>query len=73
MEQMNAIELKSKLPEKDLSHRGKRWRWFCSHIAEMTNLSFDKFLNKKGSAGEVQFNHEGGKLNLVVQKVYLLI
>ena len=73
MKQMIAIERNCKLLEKDLSHRRKKWRQFCSHIAEMTNPSFDKFLNRKGSTGEVQFNHEGGKLNLVVQKVYLLI
>ena len=73
MEQINAIEQNCKLLEKDLSHCRKRWRQFCSHIAEMTNLSFDKFLNKKGSAWEVQFNYEEVKLNFVMQKVYLLI
>ena len=73
MEQMNAIERDCKLLEKDLSHRRERWRQFHRHIAEITNLSFDEFLNKKVSAGEMQFDHEGGKLNLVVQKVYLRI
>ena len=69
LEQINAIELNTKALSKDLKDRKKRWRAFRSHIAELTNLGFDDFLNKKGSAGEVEFDHEGGQLNLVVQKV----
>lgn len=72
MEQINAIDRNVKALKKDLKERKKRWRDFRAHIAEMTNLSFDEFLNKKGSAGEVQFDHEDRKLDLVVQKVCLV-
>ena len=52
----------------DLHSRKKRWRQFRSHIADMTNTCFDGFLDKKGSTGEVEFDHDKGQLNLVVQK-----
>eukprot|EP00571_Detonula_confervacea_P004119 CAMPEP_0172311834 /NCGR_PEP_ID=MMETSP1058-20130122/15802_1 /TAXON_ID=83371 /ORGANISM="Detonula confervacea, Strain CCMP 353" /LENGTH=1228 /DNA_ID=CAMNT_0013025129 /DNA_START=30 /DNA_END=3716 /DNA_ORIENTATION=+ len=68
MELIDSIERNTKALGKDLSDRKKRWRAFRGHIAEQTNLGFDEFLNKKGSAGEVQFDHEAGQLNLSVQK-----
>jgi len=68
MEQINTIDGNCKNLRKDLSSRKKRWRQFRGHIAEMTNLGFDEFLNKKGSAGEVVFDHDDGKLDLIVQK-----
>lgn len=68
MEQINAIERNTTALKKDLHDRKKRWRQFRGHIAELTNLGFDTFLNKKGSAGEVEFDHEAKQLNLIVQK-----
>jgi len=68
MEQINAIDRNCTSLRKDLRGRKERWRAFRSHIAEMTNIGFDEFLNKKGSAGEVDFNHETHELNLIVQK-----
>lgn len=69
MEQIDAIKANCKALSKDLKERKKRWRQFRGHIAEMTNLGFDELLNKKGSAGSVEFDHDNGKLELVVQKV----
>ena len=34
----------------------------------MSNNSFDEILNKKGSSGNIEFDHKEKKLNLVVQK-----
>ena len=56
MEQINAIEEATNALQIDLKDRKKRWRQFRSHIAQMTNLSFDEFLNKKGASGEVEFD-----------------
>lgn len=52
----------------DLKERKKRWGQFRSHITEMTNIVFDEMLNKKGSCGEIEFNHDDHRLNLIVQK-----
>jgi len=68
VQQIEAIERNCKALHKDIKSRRKRWRDFRRHIAEMTNLNFDEFLNKKGSSGEVQFDHEEGRMDLVVQK-----
>lgn len=73
MAQIDAITRNCTSLKKDLASRKDRWRAFRSHIAEMTNLNFDEFLNKKGSAGEVEFDHSGKTMNLVVQKVCLAI
>lgn len=56
MEQINAIDEITKSLEIDLKERKKRWRQFRSHIAQMTNISFDEFLNKKGASGEIEFD-----------------
>lgn len=71
MEQIHAIEKNTKALTKDLKERRDRWKHFRRHIAEATNLGFDEMLNKKGSSGEVEFDHESGRLNLIVQKVSL--
>ncbi|KAL7469954.1 hypothetical protein ACHAXS_010192 [Conticribra weissflogii] len=68
MAQIDTIKRHVLALEHDLKDRRKRWRQFRSHIAQMTSLSFDEFLNKKGSSGEVEFDHEAGQLNLIVQK-----
>lgn len=38
------------------------------HICEMTNSGFDAILNKKGSSGQLTFNHKEKTLDLMVQK-----
>ncbi|GMH47517.1 hypothetical protein TrRE_jg10257 [Triparma retinervis] len=52
----------------DLKMRRKKWKTFRSHIAKMTNTTFGEMLNKKGSSGEVEFDHRDKTLNLTVQK-----
>lgn len=68
MQQIEAIAKSTKDLTKDLKDRKSRWRQFRGHIAEITNIGFDTMLNKKGSAGEVEFDHDNKRLNLVVQK-----
>ena len=55
--------------QNDVKERRRRWIDFRSHIAQMTSISFDDFLQKKGSAGQVEFDHDNEQLNLIVQKV----
>ena len=69
MEQIDAIEKNVKMLLADVKERKKRWVAFRTHIAQMTNISFDDFLQKKKSAGQVEFDHENQRLNLIVQKV----
>ena len=38
------------------------------HISNMSNNTFDKILNKKGSSGFIEYDHRNQELNLVVQK-----
>ena len=52
----------------DLRERKKKWKKFRNHIADMTNDSFDQILNKKGSSGQIDYDHTNKTLNLVVQK-----
>lgn len=52
----------------DLNDRRKRWKIFRKHIATMTNETFDDMLNKKGSSGQIEFNHQDRTLDLIVQK-----
>lgn len=68
MEQITAISEATKALEADLKERKKRWRQFRSHIAQMTNMSFDEFLGKKGASGIVEFDYDNKKMNLIVQK-----
>lgn len=42
--------------------------FFTDHICEMTNTGFDEILNKKGSSGQLTFNHKDKTLDLIVQK-----
>ena len=70
---IEAINTNIAMLENDMKNRRKRWRQFRKHIVRMTNESFDEFLQKKGSSGELEFEHpkdgaEHGTLNLVVQK-----
>lgn len=68
MEQIKTIEQNVDMLINDVKERKKRWVLFRSHIAQMTNISFDDFLQKKKSAGQVEFDHESRQLNLIVQK-----
>ena len=52
----------------DARDRRKRWKQFRSHIEQTTGAIFDEILNKKGSSGTLEFDHQGGTLNLAVQK-----
>lgn len=52
----------------DMKERRHRWRQFRKHIGDLTNNTFDEMLNKKGSSGQIEFDHEAKSLNLVVQK-----
>ena len=58
----------------DAKARWKRWKEFRAHIEQNTASIFNDILNKKGSAGELEFYHGDkykkipGTLNLVVQK-----
>ena len=69
MTQIQTIEENVKMLLKDIKERKKRWVDFRSHIAQMTNLSFDDLLQKKNSAGTVEFDHDKQQLHLIVQKV----
>ena len=53
---------------RDLKNRKKRFKQFRKHIADMTNNTFDEQLNRKGSSGQVDFDHKNKQLNLIVQK-----
>mmetsp|Transcript_13448 Transcript_13448/g.16929 ORF Transcript_13448/g.16929 Transcript_13448/m.16929 type:complete len:877 (+) Transcript_13448:605-3235(+) len=52
----------------DLKDRKKRWKQFRKHIGDMTDNTFDEILNKKGSSGQIIYDHVKKELNLVVQK-----
>ena len=52
----------------DARERKKRWKQFRSHIQLTTGVIFDEILNKKGSSGTLEFDHNDGTLNLAVQK-----
>ena len=52
----------------DLRNRRKRFKQFRKHIADMTNNTFDEQLNRKGSSGQVEFDHKTKQLHLIVQK-----
>lgn len=68
MRQIETIKSNVESLKSDLHTRKKRWRQFRSHIADMTNTGFDEFLSKKKATGEVEFDHDRGQLNLIVQK-----
>jgi chromosome segregation ATPase len=53
---------------KDLASRKKRWKTFRKHLVTMSQSTFDEILQLKGSAGDLDFNHDDKTLNLVVQK-----
>lgn len=68
VEQLERIEATVKELTEDARDRRRRWRQFRSHIQKMTGAVFNEILNKKGSSGELEFDHNDGTLNLAVQK-----
>mmetsp|Transcript_5446 Transcript_5446/g.7921 ORF Transcript_5446/g.7921 Transcript_5446/m.7921 type:complete len:1195 (+) Transcript_5446:75-3659(+) len=68
MKQLDKIEDNITALVKDVKDRKKLWKQFRSHIDSMTNEIFDEMLNKKGSSGQIEFNHREKQLNLIVQK-----
>ena len=65
---INTIEANVQSLVEDLRSRRRKWKTFRSHIARMTNTTFGEMLNKKGSSGEVEFDHKKKQLTLTVQK-----
>jgi chromosome segregation ATPase len=68
MQQITAIDENVECLAQDLKDRKRRWKQFRSHIATMSNVSFNEILNKKGSSGSIEFDHSNKTLDLVVQK-----
>ena len=68
VDQVETIEKNVCALAEDIRSRRKRWIEFRGHIVTLTNNSFDEMLNKKGSSGSLEFDHEVGTLDLVVQK-----
>ena len=68
MEFIDKIKENIEALKTDLRNRRKRYKQFRKHIADMTNNTFDEQLNRKGSSGQVEFDHKEKKLHLCVQK-----
>jgi chromosome segregation ATPase len=66
--QLNEIEGMKRSLTNDVRKRRVRWEQFRGHIAEKTSVAFDEILNRKGSSGTVEFDHENKALDLIVQK-----
>ncbi len=66
--QLEEITLVKENLTQDVLRRKERWEQFREHIANKTSLIFDEVLNKKGSSGTVEFDHDSGTLELIVQK-----
>ena len=69
MKQIDAIDENVNMLLADMKERRRRWKEFRGHIAQMTNISFDDFLQKKNASGQIEFDHENQQLNLIFQKV----
>jgi hypothetical protein len=52
----------------DLKARKKRWKTFRKHLEGQTNVTFDTMLGKKGSSGEIIFDHAKKTLDLNVSE-----
>jgi len=68
MYQIEKIEKNKNVLEIDIRDRKKKWKKFRNHIVEMANFTFDEVLNRKGSSGQIEFDHKEKTLNLIVQK-----
>lgn len=66
--QLEEIKGLKKSLTQDVRQRRLRWEQFRSHIAAKTSVAFDEILNRKGSSGTVEFDHENKALDLIVQK-----
>ena len=67
-DQIEKIESNTTNLAKDLRKRKKMWRTFRKHLVDRTAVTFDEILQLKGSSGDLDFDHDSGTLNLVVQK-----
>mmetsp|Transcript_12762 Transcript_12762/g.27023 ORF Transcript_12762/g.27023 Transcript_12762/m.27023 type:complete len:1315 (-) Transcript_12762:148-4092(-) len=72
MQQLEQIKKNIVCLTDDAKDRTKRWKQFRAHIEKNTGSIFNEILNKKGSSGELKFDHgneeHSGTLNLCVQK-----
>jgi chromosome segregation ATPase len=68
MQQIREIDETCKDLKDDHTARKQRWKQFREHIGFSTDRGFDEILNKKGSAGTIEFDHKNKNLNLCVQK-----
>jgi structural maintenance of chromosomes protein 6 len=68
MQQIHAIDKNVELLAQDVKECHKRWKQFRKHIPAMSNIPFNKILNKKGSSGLIEFSHAETTLDLVVQR-----
>ena len=62
------VESLSKMLNEEERKRRHRWKQLRSHISSLTATKFDEILNKKGSCGDIEFDHTERTLDLVVQK-----
>eukprot|EP00978_Attheya_sp_CCMP212_P038460 scaffold190887_cov50-Attheya_sp.AAC.2 len=65
---INSIDKTCSELRADIKHRMKLFKIFRKHLAETTSNTFDVMLNKKGSSGQLDFDHGDRELNLTVQK-----
>mmetsp|Transcript_18798 Transcript_18798/g.52504 ORF Transcript_18798/g.52504 Transcript_18798/m.52504 type:complete len:1214 (+) Transcript_18798:218-3859(+) len=66
--QLNIINKEAKKLDGDIELRQKRWEQYRDYITDFTDVKFDEVLNKKGSSGRLEFDHDKKMLNLVVCK-----
>jgi len=66
--QTKEIRLTSNKLEKDMEIRRKRWFAYRERISSSSSSAFGDVLKLKGSGGEIEFDHDDEKLNLIVQK-----
>ena len=53
--------------KKDYKDRAERWRHNLKRSSKKVAERFDKYLQKKGQSGSVEFNHSEGTLRLICQ------
>jgi chromosome segregation ATPase len=54
--------------EKDMSQRRKRWHQFRKFLTRKTSDKFGEMLTMNDCSGDLEFDHEGKRLALAVQK-----
>jgi structural maintenance of chromosomes protein 6 len=68
MKQIEEIETKVTEMELDLQARRRRWRQFRKHLEQTTCVKFNEMLSLNKYNGDLEFNHESGTLDLIVNK-----